>query len=61
MVKTFVASSLDEDKDVYFKDPVSHEFIILMLRCKDEDACRYIVPRVQAPKVETDSKVTLPA
>ena len=33
---------LDEDKDVYFKDPVSHEFMILMLRYKDEEACKRV-------------------
>ena len=35
-------SLLDEDKDVYFKDPVSHEFMILMLRYKDEEACKRV-------------------
>ena len=29
-------SLLDEDKEVYFRDPVSHEFMILMFRYKDE-------------------------
>ena len=35
-------SLLDEDKDTYFKDPVSHEFMILMLRYKDEEACERV-------------------
>ncbi len=35
-------SLLDEDKDVYFKDPVSHEFMILMLRYKDEEVCERV-------------------
>ncbi|QIW24508.1 carbamoyltransferase [Sulfolobus sp. S-194] len=35
-------SLLDEDKDVYFKDPVSHEFMILMLRYKDEEVCKRV-------------------
>ena len=35
-------SLLDEDKDVYFKDPVSHEFMILMFRYKDEEACKRV-------------------
>ena len=35
-------SLLDEDKDVYFKDPVSHEFMILMFRYKDEEVCRRV-------------------
>ena len=35
-------SLLDEDKDVYFKDSVSHEFMILMLRYKDEEACKRV-------------------
>ncbi|MFP3131106.1 MAG: carbamoyltransferase C-terminal domain-containing protein [Nitrososphaeria archaeon] len=35
-------SLLDEDKDVYFKDPVSHEFMILMFRYKDEEVCKRV-------------------
>ena len=35
-------SLLDEDKDTYFKDPVSHEFMILMFRYKDEEACKRV-------------------
>ena len=35
-------SLLDEDKDVYFKNPVSHEFMILMLKYKDEEACKRV-------------------
>ena len=35
-------SLLDEEKETYFKDPVSHEFMILMLRYKDEDACKRV-------------------
>jgi Predicted carbamoyl transferase, NodU family len=35
-------SLLDEDKEVYFRDPVSHEFMILMLRYKDEEACKRV-------------------
>ena len=35
-------SLLDEDKDVYFKNPISHEFMILMLRYKDEEACKRV-------------------
>ena len=35
-------SLLDEDKDVYFKDPTSHEFMILMFRYKDEEACNRV-------------------
>ena len=35
-------SMLDEDKDVYFKDPVSHEFMILMFRYKDEETCKRV-------------------
>ncbi|QGR17631.1 carbamoyltransferase [Sulfurisphaera ohwakuensis] len=35
-------SLLDEDKDVYFKDPTSHEFMILMLRYKDEEVCKRV-------------------
>lgn len=35
-------SLLDEDKDVYFKDPVSHEFMILMFRYKSEEVCERV-------------------
>jgi len=35
-------SLLDEDKEVYFRDPVSHEFMILMFRYKDEEACKRV-------------------
>jgi len=35
-------SLLDEDKDVYFKDPVSHEFMVLMFHYKDEEACKRV-------------------
>ncbi|GAA5418531.1 carbamoyltransferase C-terminal domain-containing protein [Sulfurisphaera tokodaii] len=35
-------SLLDEDKGTYFKDPVSHEFMILMLRYKDEEVCKRV-------------------
>jgi carbamoyltransferase len=35
-------SMLDEDKDVYFHDPVSHEFMILMFRYKDEEICKRV-------------------
>ena len=35
-------SLLDEDKDTYFKDPVSHEFMILMFRYKDEEMCKRV-------------------
>ncbi|WP_016731528.1 carbamoyltransferase family protein [Saccharolobus islandicus] len=35
-------SLLDEDKDVYFKDPTSHEFMILMFRYKDEEVCERV-------------------
>ncbi|ACR41610.1 carbamoyltransferase C-terminal domain-containing protein [Saccharolobus islandicus] len=35
-------SLLDEDKGVYFKDPVSHEFMILMLRYKEEEVCERV-------------------
>ena len=33
---------LDEDKGVYFKDPVSHEFMILMFRYKSEEVCERV-------------------
>ena len=32
-------SLLNEDKDIYFKNPGSHEFMILMFRYKDEETC----------------------
>jgi len=35
-------SLLDEDKEAYFRDPVSHEFMILMFRYKDEEACKRV-------------------
>ena len=35
-------SLLDEDKGVYFKDPISHEFMILMLRYKSEEVCERV-------------------
>jgi len=35
-------SLLDEDKDVYFKDPISHEFMILMFRYKSEEVCERV-------------------
>jgi carbamoyltransferase len=35
-------SLLDEDKEVYFRDSVSHEFMILMFRYKDEEACKRV-------------------
>ncbi|BCU68767.1 carbamoyltransferase [Stygiolobus caldivivus] len=35
-------SLLDEDKGTYFKDPVSHEFMILMLRYKDKEVCKRV-------------------
>jgi len=35
-------SLLDEDKGVYFKDPVSHEFMILMFRYKSEEVCERV-------------------
>jgi len=35
-------SLLDEDKGVYFKDPISHEFMILMLRYKSEEVCKRV-------------------
>ncbi|MFP3287789.1 MAG: carbamoyltransferase C-terminal domain-containing protein, partial [Acidilobus sp.] len=35
-------SLLDEDKEVYFRDPVSHEFMVLMFRYKDEEACKRV-------------------
>ena len=42
MVEALSTSLIDEDKDAYFKDPVSHEFMILMFRCKDEEACKRV-------------------
>jgi carbamoyltransferase len=35
-------SLLNEDKGVYFKDPVSHEFMILMFRYKSEEVCERV-------------------
>jgi len=35
-------SLLLEDADEYFKDPTKHEFMILMMRYKDEDVCRRV-------------------
>ena len=35
-------SLLDEDKETYFKDPISHEFMILMFRYKDEEMCKRV-------------------
>ena len=35
-------SLLDEDKERYFEDPVSHEFMILMFRYRDRDACERV-------------------
>jgi carbamoyltransferase len=35
-------SLLNEDKDVYFKDPISHEFMILMFRYKNEEVCERV-------------------
>ena len=35
-------SLLDEDKGRYFEDPVSHEFMILMFRYRDREACERV-------------------
>ena len=35
-------SLLDEDKERYFEDPVSHEFMILMFRYRDREACERV-------------------
>jgi len=35
-------SLLLKDADVYFKDPTKHEFMILMMRYKDEETCKKV-------------------